>query len=145
VIQPQTWIGRILQESTQARFVPSRNGVFSNNIIVLNTAEIRTYFNVGGNTDPGSFSLERNLWFALDQGASWSGPTIDGSLPAEVGPLIQEDPQFRDRDGGDFRLQSTSPAANQARPLSVTLPPDFNGRCFGDPASLGAFELSEPF
>lgn len=142
VIQPRTWVGRILQESTQARFVPARNGVFSNNVIVLNTSDLRTIFNVGGNTEPGSFVLERNLWFALDQGASWSGPTIDGSIPAEVAPLIQEDPLFEDREGGDFRLMNTSPAAHQARPLDVVLPPDFAGRCFGIPASLGAFEVS---
>lgn len=141
VIQPQTWIGRILQESTQARFVPSRDGVFSNNIIVFNTADLRTTFNVGGNTAPETFSLERNLWFALDEDENWAGPTIGSGIPAEVDALIQEDPEFRDRDGGDFRLLSTSPAANQARPLNVPLPPDLAGRCFADPASIGAYEL----
>lgn len=139
LIRPQRWIARILQESTQPRFVPSRDGLFVNNLIVHDTSDVSAYVNVGPNAAPETFTFANNLWWATDQGAGWGGPSIDGSIPAETGAVIQMDPQLVDVPGGDYRLQSGSPAIGAARMESFPLPPDYDGRCYGEPASIGAF------
>lgn len=143
VLFPKTWVARILQETMDARFVPARDGVFANNIFVLRTSELRTFFNVGGGTAPETFRLERNLWYAVDQGPGWSGPSYGGGLPPERDAFVQLDPALIDRDAGDLRLAPESPARGAGRPLDFDLPPDFSGHCFADPPSLGAFE-AEP-
>lgn len=47
IVEPRTWVARILQENRAERFVPSRKGVFVNNIIVMRQAEVRAIANVG--------------------------------------------------------------------------------------------------
>ena len=141
IVEPRTWVLRILQESTDARFVPSRNGVFANNVIVMNAADIRTIVNIGPSTAPETFTFQNNLWYALDQGAGWT-PPLSG-VPAETDGLVQEDPRMVDLAGGDYRLTAGSPAEAAARDLGMPLPSDFDGRCYGAPATLGAFEIPE--
>lgn len=111
IVNPQSWVARVLQESTDARFVPSRNGVFSNNVIVLDTSDLRTYFNIGTNTAPETFRLERNLWYATDQGAGWA-PTY-ASLPAEIDPILQMDPALVDRARGRLPARRSEPGAGR--------------------------------
>lgn len=139
IIEPQTWVVRILQESTGARFVPCRNGVFANNVIVLNAADIRTVVGIGGGTAPETFTFENNLWYAMDQGTGWT-PPISG-VPAETGSIVQRDPMMVDRGGGNYRLLAGSPAARAASDLGMALPSDYDGRCYANPATLGAFEI----
>ena len=140
VIEPQTWVARILQESTDARFVPSRDGVFVNNLIVLSSADLRTELvNVGAGTAPETFVFGNNLWYATDQDASWE-PVLGGGVPDETGSIVQSDPQLVDRAAGDYRLLPGSPAAAAARALDTPLPPDHDGRCYAAPAAIGAFE-----
>lgn len=141
IIRPQTWVVRILQESTDARFVPSRDGLFVNNLIVVDTADIRAWVNVGGNTAPETFVFGNNLWWALDQGAAWSGPSIDGSIPAELSSIIQEDPLLADLGGGDVRPMAGSPVGGAGRALPFPQPPDRDGRCYAEPLAIGAYEL----
>jgi hypothetical protein len=140
IIEPRSWVARILQESTDARFVPSRRGLFVDNVIVLDPTELRAELvNVGPDTDPGSFVFGSNLWFAPAQDASWT-PVLGGGVPEESDSLVQVDPRMIDLAGGDYRLMADSPARGAARTLEQPLPPDFDGRCFADPAALGAFE-----
>ena len=140
VIEPQTWVARILQESTDARFVPSRNCVFVNNLIVLDPAQLRAELvNVGPETAPETFVFGNNLWYAPDADASWS-PTLGGGVPAESDSVVQEDPLLADLAGGDYRLLAGSPAAGRARSLDDPPAGDFDGRCYAQPAALGAFE-----
>ncbi len=139
LIDPQTWIARILQESTQARFVPSRDGLFVNNLIVHASGDIRAYVNVGPGTAPETFTFANNLWWATDQGPGWGGPTLDGSIPPETDAIVQQDPGLVDLAGGDYHLTSGSPAIGAARAVSFALPPDHDGRCYAAPASAGAF------
>jgi hypothetical protein len=61
-------------------------------------------------------------------------------VPAETGAIVQRDPLFVDRAGGDYHLTATSPAAGAARDLGMPIPADFDGRCYADPAAIGAFE-----
>jgi hypothetical protein len=139
IIEPQAYVVRILQENVDARFVPSRDGVFVNNIIVLTPSALRAQLvNVGAGTSPETFTFGNNLWYAPDEDASWS-PNL-GDVPAETGSLVQMDPMLADIAGGNYHLLSDSPARGAARELPSDLPSDFDGRCYGDPAALGAFE-----
>lgn len=137
IISPRNWVVRILQENTDARFVPSRNGVFVNNLIVLNSADLSTVANVGANTAPMTFTFGNNLWFALDRPGTWTPPLT--GVPPETGSLVQQDPLLVNRAGGDFHLMMNSPARGAARALSAPLS-DFDGRCFATPGASGAFE-----
>jgi hypothetical protein len=140
IIEPRSWVARILQESTDARFVPSRAGLFVNNLIVLNPADLRAELvNVGANTQPESFVFGNNLWYAPDEAASWR-PALGSAIPAESGSITQADPRLVDRAGGDYRVMADSPARGAARALAMPPGADFDGRCFAEPASLGAFE-----
>lgn len=139
IIEPQSYVVRILQESTDPRFVPSREGVFVNNIIVLTPTGLPAQLvNVGAGTAPETFTFGNNLWYAPTQDASWS-PNL-GDVPDETGSLVQMDPRLADIANGDYRLLSDSPARGAARELTADLPSDFDGRCYGDPAAVGAFE-----
>lgn len=139
VIDPQTWVARILQETTGERFVPSRNGVFANNLVVLRVDTVRTIVNVGANTAPETFTFANNLWWALDRDASWPGPDIDSAIPAETGSLVQQDPALADLDGGDYHIGASSPAIGAGRAIDGSVHPDFDGRCYADPPAIGAF------
>lgn len=139
IVSPQTWVLRILQESVGERWIPCRNGSFMNNVIVLQAADLGTVVNVGANTAPDTFTFANNLWYATDRDPSWT-PPITG-VPAETGTIVQRDPMMIDRAGGNYRLATGSPAAGAARDLGMPLPADFDGRCYGEPATLGAFEI----
>tara|TARA_B100001750_G_scaffold102243_1_gene80759 strand:+ start:1044 stop:2489 length:1446 start_codon:yes stop_codon:yes gene_type:complete len=139
ILRPRTWVARILQESTEERFAPSRDGLFADNLIVLDTADLRTYLNVGGNTAPETFTFDHNLWWALDQDADWAGPTLGGGVPAETDSLVQQDPQLDD----EHVPAPTSPAVGAGRTLGLDPVPDHVGRCFATPPTIGAFEVAE--
>ncbi len=139
IVEPRTWVARILQETTDARFVPCRDGIFANNLVVLNVADLRTFVNVGTNTAPDTVTFANDLWWALDQGAGWSGPTLDPSIPAELAPVIQQDPRLIDLPGGDYHLDAGSPAAGAGRAIEGAPFPDLDGRCYADPPAIGAF------
>lgn len=140
IVEPRTWVARILQETTGARFVPCRNGLFVNNLVVLNVADLRTIVNVGPNTAPETFTFANDLWWALDEGPSWPGPDIDPAIPEEDSPVVQEDPQLADFAGGDYHISESSPAAGAGRSVPGPAYPDHDGRCYADPPAIGAFE-----
>jgi hypothetical protein len=138
IIEPYTYIVRILQESQDARFVPSRSGYFINNIIVFNTADIRTYVNIGAGTAPETFTFGNNLWYALDN-ANFSGPNISSSIPAETGSVIQQDPQIN-LVNENYAIPLTSPAAGNGRDVPGSISTDYNGVPFTSPLDIGAFK-----
>lgn len=144
VVEPKTWVARILQENRAERFVPSRNGLFVNNLIVLKQADLRSIVNVGPGTAPETFVFGSNLWYALDQGPDWTGPVLTGGIPPETGSVIQRDPRFADFEAGDYHIPLGSPARGAGRTLTFDLPPDFDGRCWADPPAAGAFEAGLP-
>lgn len=141
IVGPQNWILRILQETTSTpeyEFLPASGGVFRNNIVVFERGELSTYLNIGGNTAADTFVFERNLWYASDDPGQ-SSPAAD--LPvAEVGGIAGVDPLLVDVGGGDFHLQAGSPAIAAGAP-EPTITADLDGVCYGDPPSLGAFEV----
>jgi hypothetical protein len=144
IIEPRSWVARILQESTDPRFVPSRNGLFVNNLVVLKESDLRSFAGVGPGTAPGTFVFGSNLWFALDRGTDWAGPTYSNGIPPEADSVIQRDPALVDRLGGDYHIRLGSPAQGAGRAPVFEPAPDFDGRCWADPPSAGAFEAGLP-
>jgi hypothetical protein len=138
VVEPRRWVARILQETTAPRFVRSRQGLFVNNLVVFAERDLSAYVNVGPNTAPETFTFGSNAWFATDR-QLWSGPVVEGGIPPETDSLVQRDPALADLAGGDYRPRAGSPLLGAARPLGFPLPPDFDGRCYPQPATIGAF------
>lgn len=117
IYRPARWVLRILQESQGERFVPSRNGVFRNNLIAFRSGEIRETVNVGGGTAPQTFTFEGNHWYCLD------APDRSDRLRLpveETGGTYGEDPQFVDESTHDLRLKGSSTIRNAGvRPRDV--------------------------
>jgi hypothetical protein len=99
---PRKWVLRILQEQTDPRFKACREGVFEENLVVLDGA-VSTAVNVGPNTAPDTFRFRRNAW--------WSG---DGR-PAPALPVREEDgvsgvdPKLEDPGGPAMKVTSKDP------------------------------------
>jgi hypothetical protein len=107
IYRPNQWAIRILQETVRDDFVPSRNGIFTDNIVAFRSDELATPVNVGPNTAPETFRFARNWWYCLDA-PKQSRP----SLPtAEEDGHSGVDPQFENIELNDFRLREGSPAA----------------------------------
>lgn len=99
IYRPGRWAIRILQETREARFAPSRNGVFRRNVVVFRSDEVRTAVSSGDGTAPETFTFEANEWYCQDN-PSRSRP----SLPSpEKDGVYGRDPKLRDPDRGDFR------------------------------------------
>lgn len=134
VIEPRIWLMRILQETSTSGgfpFAPARGGRVLNNLFVFRRGQLRSDLNIGGGTQPESFSFAHNLWYAADDPAR-SVPRLP---VAESGAVTGRDPLLR----GDLRIPPASPAAGAGRP-GDWLPGDFGGRCWADPPAIGAFE-----
>ena len=140
IIEPQNNVARILQETQDARFVPSRYGQFINNIIVFNQSELGGYVGVGSATAPETFTFGNNLWYALDD-PGFSGPSYYGGIPAESNSIIQQDPQL-DLVGGIYTITSSSPAAGNGRVVPGTISTDYDGFAVNNPLDIGAHRAS---
>lgn len=103
---PKKWAVRILQENTAPGFVPSRNGAFTDNIIVFRSNEMKVAVSVGGGTSPETFTFARNWWFCIDNPGA-SRPNLPNK---EIDPVIGIDPQFINAAMGDLKLKAGSPA-----------------------------------
>jgi hypothetical protein len=103
IIRPGRWGVRILQETREPGFVPSRNGQFIENLIVYRSDEMVLPVNVGDGTAPETFTFARNAWYAEDAPAR--------SRPRLAPPIVEADgvfgvePTFRDAGRGDYRLE----------------------------------------
>jgi hypothetical protein len=140
IIDPQTWVARILQESTDARFVPSRNGVFANNIVVFDAADLRSFVNVGAGTAPETFTFANDLWFARDD-PSFDGPLLGDGIPAETGSVIQMDPMLITPDVGSFPCWG-GPAFRAGTPRGEATA-DYDGSCWdAEMPDIGAFRAA---
>ena len=106
IYRPRRWVLRILQQTRKPGFVPSRNGQFTDNIIVFRSDEVVRTVNIGPGTAPETFTFARNFWYCIDD--------PDKSLPdlpsAEENGTYGEDPLLRDPEKGDLRLRPNSPA-----------------------------------
>src|SRR5262245_21070434 len=145
VVNPSKWVLRILQETLtigRYRFASAGNGVVAGNIFYFRRADLNAGedINVGTDTDPRSFSLVRNLWYAHDSPAQ-SSPRLLLLRGNRTGDLIGTAPSFVDARAGDFRLEATS-AARAAGSAQFASGSDFSGECYATRPSLGALEFS---
>ena len=109
IYRPTRYLLRILQETDGADFVPSRNGVFANNLVAFRSDEVRSPVNIGGGTAPETFQFANNHWFCIDR----PDRSDRLSLPAdETGGAYGIDPQFVNPAAGEVGLQPSSPVKN---------------------------------
>ena len=110
IYMPGRWALRILQETREPGFVPSRNGQFTDNIVVFRSdAWSEGGVNIGPGTAPETFVFARNAWHCSDR-PDRSAP----QLPTpETDGLVGADPLLADPEGGDFSLRENSPAAGR--------------------------------
>lgn len=102
IYRPGRWPLRILQENTDPRLVPCRNGKVMKNVIVFRSDEMREAVNVGGNTQPESFKFAGNVWHCIDRPADTRRLV---HLPTqEPDASFARDPQLADPAHGDLRI-----------------------------------------
>lgn len=104
---PKRWAIRILQETTEPSFLPSRNGTFTDNLIVFRSDQWGSGgVNIGPKTAPDTFTFAQNFWYCQDNPKN-SHP----QLPTlEKNGVYGTDPQLTDPAKGDFRPKAGSPA-----------------------------------
>jgi hypothetical protein len=116
---PGKWVIRILQETKDAAFVPSRGGHFTDNLVVFASRQwSEGGINIGAGTAPETFQFARNHWHCRDD-PSQSRPRLPRP---ETGGSYGGEPQFLDATAGDLRQKPTSPARTHgADALPATL------------------------
>jgi hypothetical protein len=103
LIIPERWAIRILQETRLPGFVPSRNGVFENNLITFGSDRWASGgVNVGDGTAPESFRFRENFWYCIDA-SDRSRPQVP---TAERDGVYGRDPMLKD----DLTVKPGSPA-----------------------------------
>ena len=137
IIDPARWVIRILQETVDpSRFLPCGNNIFQNNLIVFRSS-ISRHVNIGGNTEPSTFTLRNNCWYNVD--APGSSRPQEPQL-TESASLYGEDPLLRSYATGDVRPLPASPLRGAGYP-STERANDMDGRPFAQPPSIGAYEV----
>jgi hypothetical protein len=134
VVNPATWLMRILQETTSSggfTFEPAANGQVVNNLFYFEDGDLSTHLNIGPNTSPATFDFAHNLWFAWDSPGA-STPTLPA---AESGGLYGQDPLL----AVDGQIPGGSPAAG-AGAAQAWLAGDRLGGCYASPPAIGAHE-----
>jgi hypothetical protein len=105
-VRPTKWLLRILQETNAKDFVPCRDGVFTDNLVVYDGRETATLVNIGPDTAPETFTFARNYWFRVDD-AKRSIP----ALPTpEAGAAGGADPECVGVGDAIGDVSATSPA-----------------------------------
>ncbi len=86
IVLPERWVLRILQETTDPRFLPSRDGIFEDNLVIYDS-RVRVFVNVGPGTALETFILRRNAWCDVEgsRRPSLPVPETDGVYFAGVG------------------------------------------------------------
>ena len=141
VIDPSKWVVRVLQETVSLgsyTFAPASGGLIADNIFYFRRSDLNTGedINIGAGTEPASFSLARNLWYAHDVPRQ-SDPRL-GHVGAHTGSIVGVDPQFVSVEAADFHLRRSSPAI-AAGDIRFKPRGDLEGKCYDTPPSLGAF------
>ncbi len=116
IVRPGRWAIRILQENMDGRFVPCREGLFENNVVVFRSDELRQTVNVGGRTAPETFRFVGNVWYCADR-PSDSKQLVQ--LPGAERESRFTDPGFRDPKNGDYRLTRPDKEGPGPRPREM--------------------------
>ncbi len=110
VYLPGRWALRILQETREEGFVPSRGGEITANVFAFRSDRwSEGGVNASPGTEPASFRFARNVWWCVD------APDRTRSLvrlpTPEVDGTYGKDPGFVDAPAGDLRVRRGGPAA----------------------------------
>ncbi len=65
MVRPEKWVLRILQETEDAQFQPSRGGVFEHNLVMFDS-RVQVFVNVGPRTAAETFVFRHNAWYDTD-------------------------------------------------------------------------------
>lgn len=110
---PEKWVGRILQEAKDSRFVSCRKGFFEANMVVTDE-RVRTFFNIGPNTLPETFSFSGNAWYRFQSAQKPNLPT------PEVGGIYDVYPDLLDFGTAKIRIGSKSDKLKNIGPKAYT-------------------------
>ena len=91
IVLPETWVLRILQETSDPQFQPSHGGVFEHNVIVYDS-RVKVFVNVGPRTAPETFTFRHNVWIDAEEcrQPSLPVPEQDGTYLCNVGAEAYE-------------------------------------------------------
>ncbi len=94
IVRPETWVLRILQETSDPQFQPSHGGVFEHNVIVYDS-RVQVFVNVGPRTAPETFAFRHNVWIDAEDCRQPSLPVAeqDGTYLCNVGAEAYESSQ----------------------------------------------------
>lgn len=155
ILYPTKWVFRMLQETSDPRFIKCRSIAFSNNIIVLDDRAANPSINIGPGTQPEATYFASNMWYHSSN-PQWLGPNLP---TAEARMFLGIDPLLRDPANDDVALLPGSPAIGAGSsdmanfpilpsPSSVhpTFFYDLVGRQYAClfPRSIGAMEGCDP-
>lgn len=117
IYRPSRWAFRILHENKAAGFIPTRNAVVSDNLIVFHTRGwSENGINIGSPVTVETIRFARNHWFCID-----APNRSQSKLPnPEENGTHGTDPQFQDAEKLDLRLKPTSPIKGKG---AEALPP----------------------
>lgn len=113
---PQRWAFRILQENTHPRFARCRNVHIERNLIAFNASNVSTAINIGGNTEPETFTFVENVWSCLDRPDA--ARRIVRLPVEEKAGVFDFTPRFQDVEKGDLTLLDPAPHDAGARKTS---------------------------
>ncbi|MCS7185394.1 MAG: right-handed parallel beta-helix repeat-containing protein [Armatimonadetes bacterium] len=107
IYRPKRWAFRILQETRAEGFVPCRNGVVTDNLIVFRSDEwFEGGINIGPETAPQTFVFARNWWYCTDK-PELSKPSLP--VPEKEG-VYGIDPKLVSPEEGHLKVAPDSPA-----------------------------------
>jgi hypothetical protein len=113
IYRPRRWPIRILQENIDPRFAACRNGQVIKNVIAFRSDEVRELVNIGGKTQPETFTFSDNAWCCLDRPDDTRRMV---RLPvAETGGSYGAVPTFNDASQGDITMPDRKPEDAGAR------------------------------
>jgi hypothetical protein len=87
-VDQEKWVLRILQENQDPRMRPCHDGLFEDNLIVVDD-RVRVVVNVGPNTAPETFRFRRNAWYSPD-GRPPQLPAVETDGVVGVGQPLAE-------------------------------------------------------
>jgi hypothetical protein len=137
IIHPESWAFRILQETTDERFVRCSFNEVRNNIFILDNKSTTPAVNIGPNTLPETFSFSNNLWHNSDN-PDWPGP----NLPAEeTAGVYGQEPMFLANP--EYGIPENSPARKAGVSIEeVEL--DYGKYPYAEQPAIGAYEWRDP-
>lgn len=137
VAEGKGWLLRIGSEAPDGfTFLPPQQATVANNLFYFQIDQLQTTLNVASDVAgvEMTYTFSHNLWYAHDDPAA-SAPDLQGAT--ETAGIVGQDPLL----APDFSIDGASPAAEAGADRSE-LTGDRIGRCYGEPPSIGAFEVS---